>query len=508
MAFQTNGMETADDRPLIRSRGLWLLMLASLAISLPLAYLLNIRFDEAFTLQTTSNGPVDAFAHAIGFGQQAPLYFVLVGLWRSIDPSIFFARIFSVLWFPLFVWVAAEVSKRYLKDVNPLIVAAIILVHQQVVWNALDIRLYSMMTLLAGLLLLLFYDGYLSEKAKARSRVLFTIVAVVSIYTQYYLGFQLVGGAVALLVLGRWKTLSKYVLDMAVAGICFIPMLVVLFGGQLSHVTAQSDVHLPITELIKQLYQPVVSLMMPFDLIGSDAVRPWLVRIVIGGVAILFAAKLFRERKSEDAALAAVTAVVVAFSLAALYFVGFTLMQPRHLSALILPLTIIPIAALRVSNRKPLIYGWVALIIALNGIFLFAQYRPLAKPGDFERVAKYLMANEQAGEPFLVFHADAVLPLRYYYQGKNDLLALPQENGTDAWNPRNNILKDEAQILTVIGAHPSASGRLWLVHDGWCAHGSIKFNCGTLENVVDKYFVVERTEKFYEPVTVRLLRRK
>ena len=138
-------------------------MAVSLVLSLILAYLLDIRFDEAFTLNTTSRGVVYAFHQAIKFEQQAPLYFVVLSLWRSVDSSIFFARLFSVLCFPLTVWVAAEVAKRYVKEVNPLIAAAIVALHQQVVWSALDIRLYSY-DAAVGAAVSLFYDGYLSEK--------------------------------------------------------------------------------------------------------------------------------------------------------------------------------------------------------------------------------------------------------------------------------------------------------------------------------------------------------
>src|SRR5438874_11114773 len=153
-------------------------MLLSLGLSVTLAYLLDIRFDEAFTLNTTSQGPFYAFRQAIKFEQQAPLYFVVLSIWRSVDSSIFFARLFSVLCFPLFVWVAAEVAKRYVKEVNPLLVAAVVALHQQVVWSSLDIRLYSLMTLLGGLLFLLFYDGYLAEQPRTRSRIFYVAVSV------------------------------------------------------------------------------------------------------------------------------------------------------------------------------------------------------------------------------------------------------------------------------------------------------------------------------------------
>lgn len=485
----------------------WLLMLLSLALATPLAYLLNIRFDEAYTLNTTANGVVDAFHKAIGFGQQAPLYFVVISLWRSVDQSVFFARLFSVLCLPLFIWVSFAVSKRYLKNVDPLFIAAIAAVHQQAIWNALDIRLYALMTLFSGLLLLLFYDGYFSERPSGRARILYVVVAVLSLYTQYYLGFQLVAGAAVLLVLGRWKALGRYVLDMAAAGALFIPMLIVI-SGQLVDVSGQIEIPLTLPEMFRETYQRLVSLLFAVEWVPLEMLRRWGVRVVIVGIFGAFAFKIYRDREPEDIALGVYVAVLIGFFLVALDLAGWSLTQTRHMSGFILPLAMLPFAALSVFRSKWIPLTWFCFVIVLSVVSLVVTYSPLAKPGDFDRVAEYLMKNERPNEPVLVFHADAVLPLRQYYKGPNQLIALPRENGLEKWDPRNNILKDEAQIIERINSVQGFPNRLWLVHDGWCAQGAISFNCQLLENVIEKYFVVEHTRQFYGPATVRLLRRK
>jgi|CXWL01.1.fsa_nt_gi uncharacterized membrane protein len=482
-------------------------MALGLAITLPLAYLLNIRFDEAYTLNTTANGIVDACQKAIGFGQQAPLYFALISIWRMIDPSIFFARFFSVLCFPLFIWVAFEVAKRYLKGTNPLFVAIVVTVHQQAIWNALDIRLYALMTLLSGLLLLLFYDGYLAEKPSGRSRVLYVIVAVLSLYTQYYLGFHLVAGAVVLLVLRRWPALSKYVLDMAIACVLFIPMLLVI-GGQLGNVTGQLDTPMSAPEVVKNVYQRIISLLIPVEWIPSEFVKRWSVRGVVVVVGVLFVAKLVKHRKGEDVAIGVMVVVLATSFLFAISVVGPQLTETRHMSSMILPLAMIPFASLALLRNSRANFAWLGLILTLSITSLVVTYSPLAKPGDFERVAQFLMANEQPDQPVLVFHADAVWPLRTYYKGQNQLVALPQENALEKWDPRNNVLKDEDQILSRINSIPDSPERFWLVHDGWCAQGSLSFNCQLLEDAVKNHFIIESTETFLNPTTVRLLRRK
>ncbi len=495
------------DKGLIRSPILWGLMAISLALSLTLAYLLDIRFDEAFTLNTTSQGVVYAFHQAIKFEQQAPLYFVILSIWRNADSSILFARLFSVLCFPFTVWVSAEVAKRYVKKVNPLVAAAVVALHQQVVWSSLDIRLYSFMTLLSGLLFLFFYDGYLAEKPQTRSRIFYIIVATLALYTQYYLGFQLVAGAAALLAVRGWRPLRQYVIDMSIVGVFFLPMVFVIVG-QVSAVGDRTYDPPSIFLLLNGLYQQIVSLFLSVNWIETETLKRWFVRVVILVIGMMFLRKIVSERKREDLALAVITAVLIAIFLVTYHFLGDEGLQQRHMSGLILPLVLLPLSALSFFNSKKIIYGWLTLVVFLNIGSLVDAYRPMAKPGDFRRVAQYVMANEAPNQPVLVFHSDAVLALAYYYKGQNKLVAIPQENDFDEWNPRNNVLTDEAQVLNVINKQPNNPERFWLVSDGWCAQGSLSYNCDVLEDIVTKYFDVERSQDFLEPTTVRLLRRK
>jgi len=496
-----------SNRPLIKSPVLWVLMLASIGVSVTLAALLDMRFDEAFTLDTTSKDIAYAFHQAIRFEQQAPLYFVVLTIWRNIDSSIFFARLFSVLCLPFIIWISAELARRYVKDVNPLLVAAVIALHQQDIWSSLDIRLYSMMLLFSGLLFLLFYDGYLTEKPRTLSRVLYVVVAVLSLYTQYYLGFQLVACAAALVVVGRWKSLFNYVLDMAIAGLFFIPMLFVI-TGQVATIGGHTEAAMPVLELVKGIYQRSILLSFAVDRITLETLRSWVMRFVILGLVSFLAVRIIRNRSIEDRSLATITAVLLVLFLVTLNFVGDQSLQPRHMSLLLWPLVLLPFAALSIFRNNKIIVGWVALLICLDIGHLVVSYQQLAKPGDLRRAIEYVAANEKPNQPILVFQAVAVLPIRHYYTGENKLVALPKETDFVVWDPRNNVLKDEAQVLSVIDQQPNAPEFFWLVHDGRCAHGSLLFNCQVLEDVIAKHFDVVTTQNFMEPTTVRLLRRK
>lgn len=502
-----NAKPSKKNKSLISSPILWGLMSLSFGFSLTLAYFLDIRFDEAFTLNTTSQGVFYAFNQALRFEQQAPLYFVLLSLWRKIDSSIFFARLFSVLFAPFIIWASTEVAKRYVKNVNPFLIAAVIAVHQQLIWSALEIRLYTMMMLLSVLLLLFFYDGYLSENANRRSRILYIVVSIISLYTQYYLGFQLAAGAGALLLLRRWRTLLTYILDMAIVGVLFAPMLFVI-KNQVAVVGGQTEISFSIPAMMKDIYQRIVNLFISTEWIHFEFLKRWFARVVILAVGVLLARKIFIVRAKEDVALCAIVVVLVAFFCVTYFIVGEPALQPRHMNSLVLPLALLPFSALSFLKDKRFVLGWFALIVFLNVGYLYVAYKPMAKPGDFRRIGEYLMANEKNNQPILIFHADAVLPLSFYYKGKNNLVAVPQKNNFNTWNPRNNVLKDEKQILDLIDKQPDKPERFWLVQDGWCAHGGLSLNCNILEDVVEKYFVVESTKEFLAPTKVRLLRRK
>src|SRR5688572_3040229 len=87
-----------------------------LALVLPLAFVLNIWADEASTLYTTGQGPWHALQNAAADEKQAPLYFWIMSLWRCINGSIFFARLFSVICSVVSIVVFARLARRLFAD--------------------------------------------------------------------------------------------------------------------------------------------------------------------------------------------------------------------------------------------------------------------------------------------------------------------------------------------------------------------------------------------------------
>ena len=157
------------------------LIFLHLLIVLPLAYFLNIWADEASTLYTTQHGFMTAFQHAAVNEKQVPLYFWIMSLWRLINDSIFFARLFSIICSLAAIKIFAGLASRFLPSRAAVLTTGFFAFHPFLIWASLEIRVYSLVILLSVLLMRLFFDGFFEEgHAKTREtqtkiRILFLL---------------------------------------------------------------------------------------------------------------------------------------------------------------------------------------------------------------------------------------------------------------------------------------------------------------------------------------------
>ena len=187
-----------------------LFILGNLAISVPLAYALNLWQDEAYTLHTTGAGLAYAFSAAISFEQNAPLYFLIVNLLRHFGDGVFFLRLFSVLCIAATVGLVPLLCRRYLPTANATLVTAVVAFNPFIIYAAVDLRAYGLIVLLSALLLLTYYDAFLSESPGAWPAAAYAICVAAALYTQYYLAFLIAAQGITLLLFRRrafWRFL-------------------------------------------------------------------------------------------------------------------------------------------------------------------------------------------------------------------------------------------------------------------------------------------------------------
>jgi hypothetical protein len=494
-----------DDR--FRARGAivqWSPVVVNLAISVPLARALNILLDESYTLHTTGGGIRYAWTQALRFELQPPLFFTLLSIWRVLDQSILFARIFSVICAAVTVYLSLGLARRYAPRVSPLLVGLVCAVHPFVIWSAVNIRVYAFALLLSALLLLFFYDGFLAEKGKSWSRWAYLIVAVLALYTQYYLGFMLLANAIVLVVQRRWTPLRSYILGMCGVGVLFLPMVPEVYRQFFAH-TKDIAGHDSFPTSLNDFSWIVKGHIFPADADRLESVRRWLQLIGIPALAVAGLIRWREFRKTGVLPIWVVFVILLPIFLLLRYRIGYDFFSAKHTSALFFPALLSVWALIRIVAGRWGSMIWGALVLVACIVSLTAIYRPMAKVGDWRRAADYVAAHEANGEPILFFSPTGAEPFGYYYHGPNRLVPLPKPESYDTYDIERYVLHSDQEITDALGAGPGTNQRIWVVTDSFCRLQAVDFNCPLLENYLNRYYEVESEQEFYGS-RVRLLR--
>src|ERR1035437_10065572 len=142
-----------------------------------LSFKLNISIDEAYSLHTTSNNLATVIKQAYDFEGQPPFYFLLLAIWRHVNSGIFFARLLSLV----FIGFSGYFFLRLVR-------------------------------LVSG-----------RESSRWMLVILFLIISLIGLYTQYFFILEISALAFSLLVFKCWKIFFKFCLYLLPLLVLFIP---------------------------------------------------------------------------------------------------------------------------------------------------------------------------------------------------------------------------------------------------------------------------------------------
>jgi uncharacterized membrane protein len=496
-------------------KNLFILLFLHAVVALPLAYFLNIWVDEASTLRTTQHGFLNAFQNVFADEKQAPLYFLILSLWRKLNDSIFFARLFSIVCSLLAIKVFYDLARQFWEDKTAFFIAAIFALHPYLLWASLEIRLYSAVILLSVLLLELFFDVYFHNKdteTERRKQIYFVSVSIVALYTNYYLGFLLVGCFIALIILRRWREAKTYFLQMLVVGVSIVPLLWIS-KQQFAVRSIAFHQQKSIVEGLQILWNHFLTFVLPTeifpigDISAFSTFRLWLVRFAIVAVFVFLIktkGKLFDEK---ILALGTIWAVCNLFLLFIYLLLGIKYIEIRHSVNSFAPLILL--VGLLITNILPK-KVWVFLAVLYAVFFVYgvhALYPNMAKRGDWARIGAYIQQNETPNQPIVIFRNYDALALPYHYQGVNRIL--PDENFL-VWEAEDsstsaNVYRKQTEFI--ISKIPPDAPEIWLLTEETCQKPETQVACQPLENFVQANYTVLDTKDFYLE-RVRLLRKK
>lgn len=484
---------------------LTVIVLLHLALVVPLAAVLNLWIDEVYTLQSTGGGLVHAVQRALDFEFQPPLYFVLITLWRTLNDSYFFARIFSIVCTASTVVLTAGLARRYLQGVPPFFASAIIAFNPLTVFLAVNVRFYALALLLSALLLRFFYDGYLAQdSSSATARRYFLVVAVLGLYTHYFLGFLLVGGAVVLFSLRQFEELRWYISGMMITAVLFLPLAVITTQQVATVAGTTVSRQQPLLAGAAQVWKAVWHYLLPVNQDTALAVvRAWISRLA--GPFLLLAV-LARRRWPPVPLLAtlAIAAVVGLFFLGVSMRLGSDFMRPEHPTVFFLPVMLAAVGLLHYTGGIRLVAVGVTASVIFSGIYLLQTYASLAKMGDWIRVSGYIQQYESPSEPILVFKAEFVLAFAHHYSGRNSLIPLPKPTSRERYDLIEQVLRSESEITHALSGRLGPTGRFWLVTIQTQPFRGVDFKPEILEKFIANYCKVIH-DQLFNGSRVRLL---
>jgi uncharacterized membrane protein len=488
-----------------------LIAILHLFITVPLAKILNIWLDEAYTLHTTGHGVSYALRQSLNFEFQPPLYFVTLSIWRTPNDSIFFSRLFSILCILLTILITEHLSKALVPKLRPVWTVLLVAFNPFVIWAALEIRAYALVLLFSSILLLSFFQGYLSATPKPNARRFYTAFAVLSLYTMYHLGFLLAIQGIFLLCLRRKRLLKYYIKDMAIVALIFSPLIwfirIQVLQQNMIFMTNETTVingFLTTARHFQWLFfgsWPKTHLLWnPWNLV----IKPLIVVSAISMAAI--------KRRSLTRNHLYLGMISIIGYLTFSFLRAFTEMQYalelRHALIFLLSIIFFVFSIFSIVGKSKNV---VVLIITFSVLLSYSiaisyDYRSMAKPGDWSNVAYGLMNYETVGQPIVVFPPDLAWPLSHYYHGKNAIVQIPRELDPDNYDPREFALGDLISVHRILSSIDRGYG-FWLVVD--CpteSHILGGLNRRVLEEVLADHFEVEISLKF-NGTLVRLVRK-
>ncbi len=454
-------------------------------LTIPLAIILNIRQDEAYTLDTTSRGLVYAFNQALHFELQAPLYFVLVSIWRLFFGSIFWARLFSILAIFAALLIFDKILKgRITHRFFPLLFFAI---HPLSLWAALEIRVYAFSVLTVAAYLYFLVCHYRLNTEKRRNRLIHIGLILAGLFSFYYFGFILAGVFVYLLLFNR-NLLKPYIIDLIIPVLLLMPMMAVIYGQIYGHSVLAIPKPFTIQNLLKYWQVEFFDyFLMPVYLKGPNAIFNISFRLILLAFLSYF---LFEKRENLFSFFRSIwfwiTLVFIAFLTTLRFSLGSIYAVNPHALLGLIPFLMV-LVTLSGSGKNPKLANAMFLILAFVATTsLFSVYKPLYKEYDVKGLVKYL-ESMPADQPAFVYTNETCMVLNYYLDGDRQLFPLPEKINFENYDLAKWIIQTPSELDEVVQGYlqQSDAGSFFYVADNK-VYGSLRTE--EHNNLVKDYF--------------------
>jgi 4-amino-4-deoxy-L-arabinose transferase-like glycosyltransferase len=421
-----------------------------------LANKLDFSYDEPYSLHTSSNSLSEVVLLSYQFEFQPPAYFVILSLWRMINDGIFFARLLSVIFIFISAFFLHKVASLIFNNIYSKWVVVIFLLNPFTIWSGTEIRLYSFLVLLTILAFYLFYLIYFYNKKNLK--IVFVLISVIGVYTQYFFVFLIMSFAVVLLLSKKWRYFFNYILLSVIIALLFIPNII--FLAEQFAVNQDSLVDYSIYDRVKSVIMSSLGFLSIETGMHVGRIGRWIIRFGFISLYVLTFWRFYIKNKTNESQdyinvrfafiqlLFLIFIFIVSFSFADIVFAirYVTILFPFHILLLV-------IFGNYNSKIRNLIYFVYAVFLLIN---VAAEFKvPYKKSYDFKSIAKYTQQIQVKDEPILFLNNDLTLGLRHIYDNDESFISLPEFQYNE--NLYTNYVKDTTELNQLIQGIKSVS---------------------------------------------------
>jgi hypothetical protein len=410
---------------------------------------LTIWDDESCSLSTTANHLSKVLHLSYSFEGQPPVYFILLAIWRKINDGILFSRLLSISFTLLSACVLDKTVKLVFKDFYSKWVIVLFLLNPYTVWASLEIRLYSQLIFLSLSAIYLWYLIYFCNRTKLK--ILFVLIGIFGVYTQYYFTFLIVTLSVTLFFYKGWRVFFNYCLWALIIAIVFLPNLLFITDQYVMHQNPLGKERWFI-QVGYIIYSPIQFLFAPREMHLGKVGYVLFTLIIVFFISLYFLNlyKKFKKFRSDEiiATVKIFISITILLLIFIIIFITFNLLYLLHYLTITFPFYCILLTSLCIYNNKTrnIVYGLLAAYYIF--IIVITYHCPYVKRLDSRSVASYVQLIESQNEPILFRDKSILLTVSPYYTGNNPLISIPDKPFD--YNFYRTEIKDTIELRSLI----------------------------------------------------------
>jgi uncharacterized membrane protein len=470
-----------------------------------------IWLDEAYTLNTTTASIAQVWSRAIDFEGQPPLYFIILKLWRLVSNSFFFSRLLSIFLASVSAFFVFRISERYIKNISPLLITLLFAFNPIVLWAALEIRVYAMVLLFSVILIWVFLNTYTSgQKPLLSKRILYSILALLSVYIQYYLVFLLIGNFVFLIINKEWKSARLYVFDMILPILGFI-FLISNISNQMSIHYYQNESSLSLLNIVVFPVEKASMYLFPYFVYMKSGFVKLIFLLFFFGIILYLNGKIAILQFNRKNYFFIISAILLTLFTLLLFFTDKRNIAQRHSILLLLPL-LMTLAIIAGSFKSVKVRHIFVVLLIAGSIFVDIIVYGFNEPKGIKyiNISNVIMKNDIDSKPVFCFRYDLALILKYCLPNQ-DVIPIPINVDFDShFDRRKWVLKSTHQLDSLLIANKIKYG-FWLVtsENETLLNRSIEkkynihYDYEMLNNYISSNFIVEMEKQFSSGIVLR-----